>query len=104
MCGIAGILYPEPEAQLSERLKAMLPVQAHRGPDDTGIWAGDGVALGMNRLAIIDIAGGRQPMTNVDESVVVVCNGEIYNFLNLRKELISRGHRFLSDHSDTEVI
>jgi asparagine synthase (glutamine-hydrolysing) len=76
---------------------------AHRGPDDEGIHTRGPIGLGMRRLSIIDLAGGRQPIHNEDESVWVVFNGEIYNFLELRRELEERGHRFYT-HSDTEVI
>jgi asparagine synthase (glutamine-hydrolysing) len=75
----------------------------HRGPDDQGIYAADGVGLGMRRLSIIDVAGGRQPISNEDGSVQVVFNGEIYNYLELRRELSRRGHVFRTS-SDTEVI
>src|SRR5437764_15394985 len=81
----------------------MCAVIRHRGPDDQGVWIGDGVALGMRRLAIIDLAGGSQPIFNEDGSVLVVFNGEIYNYHELQCELQARGHRFRSD-SDTEVI
>jgi asparagine synthase (glutamine-hydrolysing) len=75
----------------------------HRGPDDEGTFVEGGVGLGMRRLSVIDIAGGHQPVFNEDRTVAVVYNGEIYNFLELRPELESRGHRFYT-HSDTEVI
>ena len=82
----------------------MVRTLIHRGPDEDGLWEGEGVALGMRRLSIIDIATGRQPMFNEDDTIVVVFNGEIYNFLELRTELVAAGHRFRTDHSDTEVI
>jgi asparagine synthase (glutamine-hydrolysing) len=75
----------------------------HRGPDDEGIYARGPVGLGMRRLSIIDLSGGKQPIHNEDKSVWVVFNGEIYNFPELREELESRGHQFYT-HSDTEVI
>ena len=75
----------------------------HRGPDDEGHFVGEGVALGMRRLSIIDLAGGHQPIANEDETVWVVCNGEIYNYKELRVELEKQGHVFRT-HSDTEVI
>jgi asparagine synthase (glutamine-hydrolysing) len=75
----------------------------HRGPDDEGIYARGPVGLGMRRLSIIDLSGGKQPIHNEDKSVWVVFNGEIYNFPELRRELESRGHQFYT-HSDTEVI
>jgi asparagine synthase (glutamine-hydrolysing) len=75
----------------------------HRGPDDAGVYFGVGVAFGMRRLSIIDLEGGHQPISNEDETVWVVCNGEIYNYRQLRAELEKKGHKF-STHSDTEVI
>jgi asparagine synthase (glutamine-hydrolysing) len=75
----------------------------HRGPDDQGVWVGDGIALGMRRLAIIDLAGGRQPIFNEDGSVLVVFNGEVYNYRELQVELQACGHHFRTN-SDTEVI
>ncbi|MEK7204843.1 MAG: asparagine synthase (glutamine-hydrolyzing), partial [candidate division NC10 bacterium] len=81
----------------------MVRTLIHRGPDDHGLWVGPGVGLGMRRLSIIDLAGGRQPMMNEDGALHVVFNGEIYNFRELRSELGQRGHR-LSTQSDTEVL
>ena len=75
----------------------------HRGPDDEGIFVKTGVGLGMRRLSIIDLAGGHQPVFNEDNTIWIVFNGEIYNFLELRGELEKRGHRFYT-HTDTEVI
>ena len=75
----------------------------HRGPDSRGVFADDGIALGVARLAVIDVAGGDQPLTNEDGSVVVVCNGEIYNYVELTEELTRRGHR-MRTASDAEVI
>ena len=72
----------------------MTDVIAHRGPDDYGYHLRPRVGLGHRRLSIVDLAGGRQPLTNEDESIWIVFNGEIYNHLELRRELISRGHRF----------
>lgn len=81
----------------------MCDVIEHRGPDSRGVFSEDGVGLGVQRLAIIDVAGGDQPIFNEDRSVAVVQNGEIYNFEQLRDQLIQRGHRF-SSHADTEVL
>jgi asparagine synthase (glutamine-hydrolysing) len=75
----------------------------HRGPDDEGSYLGEGVALGFRRLSIIDLNHGHQPMTNEDKSVVVTFNGEIYNYRDVRDELVARGHRFATD-ADTEVL
>ena len=76
----------------------------HRGPDSAGYWEGEGVSLGMRRLAIIDIETGQQPVFNEDRTVAVVFNGEIYNHVELREALQRAGHRFSTDHSDTEVL
>ena len=102
MCGIAGFVGPGDRADLS----AMVRVLEHRGPDGEGFYEDSSahVFLGHRRLAIIDLAGGYQPMPNEDESVFVNFNGEIYNHLDLRKELVARGHVFRTDHSDTEVL
>ena len=84
-------------------LERMGAVTIHRGPDDSGAFIAPGVALGMRRLSIIDLAGGHQPIANEDETVHVVCNGEIYNFREVRERLVARGHRFRTG-SDIEVI
>ncbi len=99
MCGIAGIVGRVDR----DTLQAMVATLAHRGPDDEGLWVAPGIGLGMRRLSIIDLAGGRQPMTNEDETLRVVFNGEIYNFRELRSDLIQRGHHFRTQ-SDTEVL
>jgi asparagine synthase (glutamine-hydrolysing) len=103
MCGIAGIVARDGEVIDAEQVRRMTDAIVHRGPDDEGILAEGNIGLGMRRLSIIDLAGGRQPIYNEDRSVCVVFNGEIYNFPKLRDELESRGHRFYT-HSDTEVI
>ena len=100
MCGICGFV----GSRGMETFQPMMRTLVHRGPDEDGSWIGQGVALGMRRLAIIDVETGQQPMFNEDGDVAVVFNGEIYNFLELRKELMASGHRFSTDHSDTEVI
>jgi asparagine synthase (glutamine-hydrolysing) len=82
---------------------AMCDLMVHRGPDDEGLYVGEGVALGMRRLSIIDLATGHQPVRNEDGTVWVVFNGEIYNFKELRRDLERRGHRFYTT-SDTETI
>ncbi len=104
MCGIAGFVGSRDDAGVShDLLHRMCETLVHRGPDDEGLFVRNGVGLGMRRLSIIDLPGGHQPVFNEDRSVFVVFNGEIYNFLELRQELLSRGHQF-STHSDTEVI
>ena len=82
----------------------MVEMIHHRGPDEDGHFEGEGVSLGMRRLSIIDLAGGHQPMFNEDNSIACVFNGEIYNHVELQKTLVAQGHRFRSDHSDTETI
>lgn len=103
MCGIAGIVGRQNENVDSSEVRRMCQTIVHRGPDDEGIYAKGPVGLGMRRLSIIDLGGGRQPIHNEDQSVWVVFNGEIYNFPELRRELEGRGHKFYT-HSDTEVI
>ena len=104
MCGIAGIVGASADGQVdADVLRRMCQTLVHRGPDEEGLFIKSGAALGMRRLRIIDLAGGQQPIFNEDRTVWVVFNGEIYNFLELRKELQAKGHRFLT-HSDTEVI
>ena len=104
MCGITGILHLDRDRPVDERLlKAMNDDIAHRGPDGDGLFFDPGIGLGHRRLSIIDLSGGKQPLFNEDESVVVTFNGEIYNFQELARELQLAGHRFRT-HSDTEVI
>ena len=88
MCGIAGFAgTPMPRDEAAMRVRAMCDAIAHRGPDSDGYHIADGVALGMRRLSIIDVSGGRQPISNEDGSVTVVFNGEIYNHHGLRRDL-----------------
>src|SRR5262245_55636326 len=104
MCGIYGILaLSGPQQHDPSVLSRMGNAIVHRGPDDEGSFSDGPMLLGMRRLSIIDVAGGHQPITNEDGTVVVVCNGEIYNYRELRAELERAGHRFAT-HSDTEVI
>jgi asparagine synthase (glutamine-hydrolysing) len=104
MCGIAGFIDEHYTHESAEQLiDQMCQVIRHRGPDDQGTWVGDGVALGMRRLSIIDLAGGHQPIFNEDHSILIVFNGEIYNYQELRTTLQLRGHHF-STNSDTEAI
>jgi asparagine synthase (glutamine-hydrolysing) len=101
MCGICGKFSPAGVAV--PELQVMLGALAHRGPDDEGVYVNGRVGLGNRRLSIIDLAGGRQPISNEDETVWIVCNGEIYNYRSLRQGLEQRGHCFRTN-SDTEVI
>jgi asparagine synthase (glutamine-hydrolysing) len=104
MCGIAGIVKVSLSDRAEEaRLIRMRDVQRHRGPDGAGLWSEGPVGLAHRRLAIMDVAGGHQPMANEDESVWIVFNGEIYNHPQLRPELESRGHHYRT-RSDTETI
>jgi asparagine synthase (glutamine-hydrolysing) len=101
MCGICGFVGQGNQEDINRMVSAL----NHRGPDGRGTWNnGKSVYLGHSRLAIIDIECGHQPMVNQDQQVVISFNGEIYNFLELRRELETKGHKFKSDHSDTEVI
>jgi asparagine synthase (glutamine-hydrolysing) len=103
MCGICGYINLNGHPAGREIVERMNRVLVHRGPDDAGVLIDDLIALAMRRLAVIDLAGGRQPMSNEDGSVWVICNGEIYNFQTLRAEMEQRGHQ-LASYSDTEVI
>jgi asparagine synthase (glutamine-hydrolysing) len=102
MCGIVGIAGAGTAAGIDD-VRRMAGAIRHRGPDDEGFLQSEGVILGMRRLSIIDLAGGHQPIANEDETVWVVCNGEIYNYRELRAGLERQGHRFRT-HSDVEVI
>jgi asparagine synthase (glutamine-hydrolysing) len=101
MCGIAGIVGAIDPA--GRDIRAMLASLVHRGPDGEGVHTEGHATLGHRRLAIIDLAGGRQPLHNVEKTIWLVCNGEIYNYRELRAELEADGHRFVT-HSDCEVI
>jgi asparagine synthase (glutamine-hydrolysing) len=115
MCGIAGAVWSQASQAVSgEQLARLTEALAHRGPDDFGTWSHElveqagfdprpGVALGARRLAVIDPAGGHQPIANEDESIWLVCNGEIYNQTTLRRRLEGTGHRFRTD-CDVEVL
>ena len=102
MCGICGVAGGDPTRH-RPAVESMCAAMVHRGPDDDGFVANGDVAFGMRRLSIIDVAGGHQPMCNEDETVWVVQNGEIYNHLELREQLLAAGHVFKT-HSDTEVL
>jgi asparagine synthase (glutamine-hydrolysing) len=102
MCGIAGFV----GTGNTSVLEAMTGALAHRGPDAEGYWTDptDAVHIGHRRLTILDASGGAQPMWTADNRIGITFNGEIYNFLELRRQLEKAGHRFASDHSDTEVL
>jgi asparagine synthase (glutamine-hydrolysing) len=104
MCGIAGILEFGRDARVNATaLREMCRVISHRGPDDQGFYTDGAAGIGMRRLSIVDVAGGHQPISNEDGTLWIVFNGEIYNHLALREQLIARGHRY-NTHSDTETI
>lgn len=103
MCGICGVVGLESREEAAAIVRRMMNAMVHRGPDAEGSLVASGVALGMRRLSIIDIAGGNQPVWNEDGTLAVVFNGEIYNFAALRDELSALGHHF-GTRSDTEVI
>lgn len=103
MCGILGWISPNQSLDF-ERFGRSLDLLTHRGPDDRGVWDGPGILLGHRRLSIVDLSvAGHQPMVEPASGAVIIFNGEIYNHLELRKELESLGHRF-AGHSDTEVL
>ena len=99
MCGIAGFTGRDPEL-----LAAMLASIEHRGPDSWGAEVGEEFTVGMRRLSIVDIEGGEQPIRSEQTGSCIVFNGELYNNAELRRELVRAGHRFVSDHSDTETV
>ena len=102
MCGISGFIGQGTESDLRRMTDAL----ADRGPDAAGYWIDParGIYLGHRRLSILDLGGGAQPMVTADGALVIIFNGEIYNFAELRAELVARGHKFVTDHSDTEVL
>ena len=99
MCGIAGITGSNKE----QAIQIMADTQAHRGPDDAGFYHDEFISLGFRRLAIVDPESGQQPISNEDDSIQMICNGEIYNSPEVRKELIAKGHTFKTN-CDVEVI
>ena len=103
MCGIHGIYRFDGQAVRAEMLTAMGNVTTHRGPDDEGMFIDGACGIAMRRLSIIDLAGGHQPLCNVEQTLWVVCNGEIYNYRELRTELQSKGYQFKTG-SDSEVL
>lgn len=104
MCGIAGILNQSSDEPITEgNLRQMLALIRHRGPDEFGIFLGDGVGLGSARLSILDLENGQQPICNEDGTLWIVYNGEIFNHADIRAELEARGHEFKTG-TDTEVV
>ncbi len=103
MCGIAGVMTADGEVPSPAALNGMIRMIRHRGPDESGVHVEPCVGLAHARLSIIDLAGGSQPMRNEDSSLWITFNGEIFNYLELREDLIKKGHAFATN-SDTEVI
>lgn len=104
MCGICGMIDLKGEHRVSEEIvERMTGKLLHRGPDGMGKYVRDNIAFGFSRLSIIDIDGGMQPLTNENGTIVLICNGEVFNYKELRKDLMSRGHQFKTN-TDVEVI
>ncbi len=104
MCGICGIFNLKSRKKIElEYLKKMIRVIEHRGPDGNQVYFNEEFAFGFTRLSFIDLSGGMQPIQNEDASIVMVCNGEIFNYIDLRKDLINKGHTFKTK-TDVEVI
>ena len=103
MCGFAGYIHTEKEMNHAEIIKDMCDRIAHRGPDDADYYLDEGIALGHRRLSIIDLEGGRQPIFNEDKNLVLLFNGEIYNYQELRVQLEEAGHKFYTN-TDSETL
>ncbi len=104
MCGIAGIINLDSnKVPTLESIRGMISIMQYRGPDESGIYIDDHAALGHNRLSIIDLANGSQPICNEDKTLWIIYNGEVYNYPELHKNLLAKGHKFRTD-TDTEVI
>lgn len=103
MCGFVGFVDKRKKKEKEDIIKKMADIIKHRGPDSDGYFTDDSVALGFRRLAIIDLKGGTQPIYNENKDKVIVFNGEIYNYQDIRKELVDKGYKF-STKTDTEVI
>ena len=107
MCGICGVAFVTRSADAEARVRAMAGAMGHRGPDESGFLVNEprapGLALGMRRLSIIDLAGGQQPIWNESRDVAVVMNGELYNYREVRERLVRLGHKFKTQ-SDTEIL
>lgn len=104
MCGIVGIIHKEQtQDSIIRRVESMMDTIVHRGPDGSGIWQDQNIVLGHRRLSIIDPEHGKQPLETPDGQLAIVFNGEIYNYIELKEELVKKGHP-ISSHSDTEVL
>src|SRR5882672_3353695 len=104
MCAICGVFNKNGSPVSKDLLRSMTQTMRHRGPDDEGYQFFPGLAFGFQRLSIIDLSGGHQPMSNEDDTLWIVFNGEIYNFLELRQELEKSGRHRFKTKSDTELI
>src|SRR5436853_2743125 len=104
MCGIAGLVNKLGQPALDD-IHDLLANLIHRGPDGEGVYISNDLklAIGMRRLSIVDLKTGQQPIWNEDKDICIVCNGEIYNYIELREYLVAKGHRF-STKSDVEVL
>ena len=100
MCGICGFTGKTNKIFLKKMTDSII----HRGPDENGSHSDGKINLGIRRLSIIDVETGHQPIHNEEKNIWTIVNGEIYNYKELRKELEKKGHRYYTDHSDTEVI
>src|ERR1017187_5444160 len=104
MCGITGILnLSEPDPISVEVIAKMAGQLNHRGPNESGVYIDDWVVIAQTRLSIIDLAGGSQPIHNENKTLWIVFNGEIYNYIELKKTLLNLGHKFYTN-TDTEII
>jgi asparagine synthase (glutamine-hydrolysing) len=104
MCGICGIFDLKEKKRIDHHIvRKMTGKLLHRGPDGVNYYSDDRISLGFTRLSIIDLEGGMQPIFNEDDSIIMICNGEIFNYIELREELIKKGHQFKT-HTDVEVI
>ena len=103
MCGIAGVYHYDPNTMNNEVMEKMLAPMSHRGPDGSGIYKDHEIILGHKRLAVIDLTTGAQPMANADKTIWVSANGEIFNYIELKQDLLKKGHAF-STTCDIEVI
>ena len=101
MCGFVG--YVNKQKDKKDTIKEMADLIAHRGPDSEGYYTDDTIAMGFRRLSIIDLNNGSQPIYNEDKTKVIIFNGEIYNFKDIKDDLVKKGHKF-STNADTEVI
>src|SRR6056297_2259197 len=104
MCGIAGILNTASTHSIPEdAILRMISILKHRGPEESGVYLDETLHMGQARLSIIGLKGGVQPIPNEDETLWIVCNGEVFNYIELKEDLLKRSHKF-STGTDTEVI